>query len=163
VLPGLVVIFAGLAVLTQVGADTSYRLLLTGLFVAGLGMGMTMMPLCAAALRTLTERTVARASTAVSIVQQGAGAIGSAIASIILAALLAGKFGVPASEGLLTASALLADPRTHQAAAIAAADPFATTFVWTLGLAVLCVIPAFFLPRHQPLPAETPEPEKTIS
>jgi hypothetical protein len=75
-----------------------------------------------------------------NIVQQGAGAIGSATASIILAGLPAAKFGVPTSQGQLAASALLADPRTRQAAAVGAAGSFASTFVWTLALAALCAI-----------------------
>ncbi|WP_245788710.1 DHA2 family efflux MFS transporter permease subunit [Amycolatopsis marina] len=101
VLPGLVLIVAGLAVFTTVGPDTSYWLLLPALFVMGLGMGSTMMPIMSAALQTLTHKQVARASTATNIVQQASGAIGSAVMSIILAGVLAGKFGVPTSEGQL--------------------------------------------------------------
>jgi EmrB/QacA subfamily drug resistance transporter len=157
VLPGIVVILAGLAVFTQVGADTSYVVLMAGLFVMGLGMGATMMPISAAALQTLTQRSIARASTAMNIVQQAAGGIGSAVMSIILASLLAGKFGVPTSQGQLTATALLGDPHAHEAAAGASADAFANTFLWAVVLIALCLIPALFLPKKPAVPAEEPE------
>ncbi|GAB3586060.1 MFS transporter [Amycolatopsis endophytica] len=153
VLPGLVLIIASVAVFTQVGADTSYGLLLAALFVMGLGMGMSMMPISTAALQTLTQRTVARASSAMNIVQQTAGAIGSAIVSIILASLLAGKFGVPTSQGQLAATAAVMNPATHDAAAVASGDAFASTFTWTLVLVALCLIPALFLPRKPVQPA----------
>ncbi|CAM3295293.1 DHA2 family efflux MFS transporter permease subunit [Kibdelosporangium persicum] len=145
-LPGLVLIVAGMVMFTQIGADTPYWQILTALFVIGLGMGGTMMPIMSAALQTLTQRTVARASTAMNIIQQAFGAIGGAVMSIILAALLAGKFGVPTQLGQVTATAAIADPRTHDMAAAAAADAFASTFLWALILIAVCVVPAMFLP-----------------
>ncbi|WP_236790519.1 DHA2 family efflux MFS transporter permease subunit [Amycolatopsis sp. GM8] len=163
VLPGIVVILAGLAVFTQVGADTPYAVLLAGLFVMGLGMGATMMPINAAALQTLTQRSVARASTAMNIVQQAAGGIGSALMSIILASLLAAKFGVPTSQGQLTATALLTNPQTHEAAAGSSAGAFATTFTWALVLIAICLVPALFLPKKPVVPAEEPEAVATAA
>jgi len=157
VLPGLALILPSVAVFTQVGADTSYPLLMSALFVMGLGMGMTMMPISTAALQTLTQRKVARASSAMNIVQQTAGAIGSAFVSIVLASLLAGRFGVPTSQGQLAATAAVMNPATHDAAAVASGDAFAATFVWTLVLMALCVIPALFLPKKPVAPAEDPE------
>ncbi len=155
VLPGVVLIIAGLAVFTQVGADTPYWLLLSALFVMGLGMGTTMMPISAAALQTLTQRTVARASTAMNIIQQTAGAVGAATMSIILAALLAGKFGVPTSKGQLAATAAIHNPQAHDTAAVATADSFASTVLWALVLIAVCLIPAFFLPKRPATPATT--------
>ena len=159
VLPGLVLIIASVAVFTQVGADTPYPLLMGGLFVMGLGMGMSMMPINTAALQTLTQRTVARATTAMNIVQQTAGAVGAAVVSIILASLLAGQFGVPTSQGQLAATAALMNPATHDGAAAASADAFASTFIWTLVLVALCLIPALFLPKKPALPPEEEEGE----
>ena len=43
-----------MASFTQVGADTCYRVLIGALFVMGLGMGATMMPIMTSALQTLT-------------------------------------------------------------------------------------------------------------
>ncbi|PXY27621.1 DHA2 family efflux MFS transporter permease subunit [Prauserella muralis] len=154
VLPGLLLIVGGLVIFSQVAADTPYWALLTSLFVLGLGMGCTMMPIMSAALQTLTKKDVAHASSALNIIQQTSGAVGAAVMSIILAGLLAGKFGVPTSQGQLAATAALHDPRTHDAAAVLAADSFASTFVWSLVLVGACVIPALFLPKKPPVPKE---------
>ncbi|MGA6166071.1 DHA2 family efflux MFS transporter permease subunit [Amycolatopsis magusensis] len=158
VLPGMVLIVGSMVMFTIVGADTPYWQLLSALFVMGMGMGCTMMPIMTAALQTLTPKKVARASSAANIVQQTAGAIGSAVMSIILAGLLAGKFGVPTSEGQLAATAALMNPATHDQAAVLAADSFASTFIWAGILIALCFVPALFLPRKPPTP---PTPSDT--
>ncbi|TCO44235.1 DHA2 family efflux MFS transporter permease subunit [Actinocrispum wychmicini] len=149
VLPGLVLIVAGIAMFTQVTATTPYWQLLLALFVMGAGMGATMMPIMSAALQTLKQHDVANASTSLNIVQQAFGAIGTAIMSIILAALLAGKFDVPTSQGQLAAIGALSDPKTHDFAASATADSFATTFVASLVLIAICVLPALLLPGRR--------------
>ncbi len=73
VLTGVSVITAGMAMFTQIGADTSYTYIIAALFVMGLGMGGTMMPIMTAALATLTAHTVARGSTLLNITQQVRG------------------------------------------------------------------------------------------
>jgi MFS family permease len=156
VIPGLVLIVGGLVAFTQVSATTPYWLLLSALFIVGLGMGATMMPIMSAALQTLTPKNVARASTSTNMIQQTAGAAGSAVMSIILAGLLAGKFGVPTSQGQLAATAAMTNPATRDAAAGMAADSFATTFVWALALLALCLVPAFFLPDRRPAAPAVP-------
>ena len=57
VLVGITVITVGMAMFTQIGADTSYAYILGALFVMGLGMGGTMMPIMTAALATLPPTT----------------------------------------------------------------------------------------------------------
>jgi EmrB/QacA subfamily drug resistance transporter len=84
VVPGVIVICVGMAELTQVGPHTSYLELMAALFVMGLGMGATMMPLFTAALQTLKGPTIARGSTLVNIMQQIASSCGAAIMSVIL-------------------------------------------------------------------------------
>ncbi|GAB3716202.1 MFS transporter [Amycolatopsis oliviviridis] len=150
VLPGLVLMLAGLIAFTQLSATTPYWLLLSALFVMGLGMGATMMPITSAALQTLKSEDMAKASTATNIFQQTAGAIGSAVLSIILAALLAGKFGVPTAQGQLAATAAVMNPATREAASGLTADAFSTTFLWSMILLALCLIPAAFLPKTKP-------------
>jgi EmrB/QacA subfamily drug resistance transporter len=82
---GLVLITGGMFALTQIDATTSYRgYILPVLFVMGLGMGATMMPLMTSALRTLTAHMVARGSTLLNISQQIASSIGVAVMSVVL-------------------------------------------------------------------------------
>ena len=84
VLVGITVITVGMAMFTQISADTSYAYMLGALFIMGLGMGGTMMPIMTAALATLTAHTVARGSTLLNITQQVAASIGTALFSVIL-------------------------------------------------------------------------------
>ena len=81
---GLAAIVGGMFALTQVTATTSYWYILPVLFVMGLGMGGTMMPLMTSALKTLTSHEVARGSTLLNISQQIASSIGVAIMSVVL-------------------------------------------------------------------------------
>ena len=84
VLVGITVITVGMAMFTQIEADTSYAYILGALFIMGLGMGGTMMPIMTAALATLTAHNVARGSTLLNITQQVAASIGTALFSVIL-------------------------------------------------------------------------------
>ena len=83
VLTGISVITVGMAMFTRVEADSSYLYLLSALFIMGLGMGGTMMPIMTAALATLTHANTARGSTLLNIQQQVAASIGTALFSVI--------------------------------------------------------------------------------
>jgi EmrB/QacA subfamily drug resistance transporter len=149
---GIVLIVLGMAGMTQIEADTSYKLLIGYLFVMGLGMGMTMMPLFTTALKTLTNSEVARGSTLVNITQQIASSVGVAVFSVVLTNQLKD------SELALPAIAATQDPtltdRLGGAAAVAqglveAAEGFATTYWLATVLVALTLVPAFFLPRRR--------------
>ncbi len=85
---GMGLILLGMLGLTQIEADTSYGMLIGLLFVMGLGMGATMMPLFTTALRTLTHHEVARGSTLLNITQQIASSVGIAVISVMLTSRL---------------------------------------------------------------------------
>ena len=152
----------GLGVFTQVAADTSYTLLLGGLFVMGLGMGMTMMPIMSAALASLQHHQIARGSTMMNIVQQTGGSIGTAVMSVILTNHVqndaaASKYsGV--TQGLIPPSALSPDELVKGQSALA--DAFGSTYIVALVLVVLCLIPALFLPRKRIERAVEPDQEQ---
>jgi EmrB/QacA subfamily drug resistance transporter len=150
VLPGLVVTLVGFAFFTQVQADTSYVLLMGASFVAGLGIGATMMPTMAAAYQTLGHAEVSRATTAFNIVQRGCGALGVALTSVILANQLADRLpgAANAGEGLQAAQSI--PPAAREQMAPLVADAFAHTYVWAFALIALAAIPALFLPRTKP-------------
>src|SRR5689334_14534183 len=81
---GLLGIIAGMFSLTRITSTTSYSVLIGILFVMGLGMGATMMPIMTTALRTLRGTEVARGSTLLNIVQQIASSVGVALMSVLL-------------------------------------------------------------------------------
>jgi EmrB/QacA subfamily drug resistance transporter len=135
---GLVVILVGMFGLTQIASDTAYSLLIAELFVMGLGMGATMMPLFTSALRTLRPHQVARGSTLLNITQQIASSVGVAVMSVLLTNHLKGA-----------------------ASPAEAASAFAKTFGVAWALVLLTLIPALMLPRRRQAAALTDE-EATV-
>ncbi|MGW2130223.1 DHA2 family efflux MFS transporter permease subunit [Streptomyces coelicoflavus] len=132
VLTGIAVITVGMGMFTQLGADTSYAYVVTALFVMGLGMGASMMPIMASALATLKEHTVARGSTLMNIVQQVAASIGTALFSVLL------------TNGLKDINATTPDEVRSQMG-----DAFASVFLVATVLVAVCLVPAALLPRKK--------------
>jgi EmrB/QacA subfamily drug resistance transporter len=151
VLTGIVVIALGMSVFTQVTADSPYPLLLGALFVMGLGMGMTMMPIMSAALASLTHQQVARGSTLMNIIQQTAGSIGTAVMSVILTNQVLGDPAASAysavTQGRTPASQV--PPEMLAQGRSGLADAFGGTYLVGLILVALCIVPALFLPRKK--------------
>ncbi|MEV6495863.1 MFS transporter, partial [Actinoplanes sp. NPDC051633] len=160
----MTLIAAGFFTFTQVGTDTSYLLLCGSLFVMGLGMGGTMMPIMTSALRTLTSQEVARGSTLVNILQQIGGSIGSAIMSVILTSRLNGSEPIPGltnprtGEQITEAGAAIASqqganlpvpPNILERGLEFVADSFAATFWVGFVLVLATFIPIAFLPRKR--------------
>ncbi|GAB3590294.1 MFS transporter [Angustibacter peucedani] len=130
---GLALIIGGMFALTQVQADSSHwGFIIPVLFVMGLGMGGTMMPIMTSALKTLTHHEVARGSTLLNISQQIASSVGVAIFSVVLTNAL--KDNIPTSPAQ---------------APVAAASAFGHTFWVAAFLVTLTLIPAAFLPRKR--------------
>ncbi|AZG46065.1 DHA2 family efflux MFS transporter permease subunit [Gordonia insulae] len=153
VLGGIVLILLGMGVFLFLGAETSYWLLGGALFVQGLGMGMTMMPIMSSALATLNNAQVPDGSTMVNVVQQAASSIGTAVISVVLASGLAGSMqaGVAITSNT-NPDALPLELREAPIPASffdSAADIFGSTFMVSVILIALTLIPAFFLPRKK--------------
>jgi MFS family permease len=157
--PGRIVPFGLLAValsvlgLTQVGAHSSFVLLSLDLFVFGVGMGFTMMPVFTGAMQSIRGAAVARASTALNILQQAGASVGTAVLSVLLASALSAKLG--STHGTIGSSASVPPGiRAHIAPPMAAA--FGQTFWWALGLLVVAFLGSLALPRQKP--ALPPDP-----
>jgi EmrB/QacA subfamily drug resistance transporter len=149
---GLVFIAAGMAALTQITSTTSYGTLIAILFVMGLGMGSTMMPIMTSALKTLRSAEVARGSTLLNITQQIASSVGVAVMSVILTnGLRNAKLGGAAIQARH-------DPQVAQqiggeagikAGLANAAHAFAHTYWVAFALVLVTVVAALFLPRKK--------------
>jgi EmrB/QacA subfamily drug resistance transporter len=148
---GLALITIGMLGWTQVEADTSYSLLLGFLFVMGLGMGGTMMPLFTTALKTLTHHEVARGSTLLNITQQIASSVGVAVMSVMLTSQLKdAPLALPAIAAQKDPA--LADQMGPAAVAeglVQAAAAFASSYWLATCLVLLTFVPVFFLPRKR--------------
>ncbi|MEV0948117.1 DHA2 family efflux MFS transporter permease subunit [Rhodococcus sp. NPDC049939] len=162
VLTGLPLTLIGLGVFTQVAADTSTWLLMGALFVMGLGMGCTLMPLMTAALVTLSHEKVARGSTLMNIVQQTGTSIGAAVMSVVLTNQITSQgtagLAVASRAGTPEAAQIVAQtpPPVLANAFSQLADAFGNTFVLAAVLVLLTFIPAFLLPRKK---SENPDVE----
>jgi len=161
---GIIVIVGSMVLFTQLEGDTSYFAIGTALFVMGLGMGMTMMPIMSAALKTLRQNDVARASTSLNIIQQVAASIGTALLSVILFNEVKERLeplaanapaGTPAPDAS-TSIADLPEPIRSQLADLMS-EAYSSTFVWALVLLAVAFVPALFLPRGKVVPP-APEP-----
>jgi MFS family permease len=149
---GLVLITAGMFGLTQVEANTSYTLLIGLLFVMGLGMGATMMPLFTTALKTLTHHEVARGSTLLNITQQIASSVGVAVISVTLTNQLKNKpLALPAiaAQRDPTVANQIGGPAGVAKGLVQAAEAFASSYWLAASLVLLTFIPVYFLPRKQ--------------
>jgi EmrB/QacA subfamily drug resistance transporter len=148
---GMVLIAIGMGGFTQIESDTSYGLLIALLFVMGLGMGATMMPLFTTALRTLTHHEVARGSTLLNITQQIASSVGVAVISVMLTSQLKdAPLALPAIAAQQEAS--VADqlgPAGVAEGLAQASDAFAGSYWLAWVLVLLTFIPMAFLPRKR--------------
>jgi MFS family permease len=146
IVPGVVLSVVGFAVFAVVGATTPFWLLCGELFISGVGLGMVLMPTFTAVMQNVQPAAIARASTALNIIQQGATSIGTALFSIVLTSQLAAHFGNAGNGGALAAArAVPAGLRAQLAPVIAAG--FAHTFVWTLVLVGVTFFSALLLLR----------------
>ncbi|KXF50818.1 multidrug transporter [Rhodococcus sp. SC4] len=151
VLTGLPLILIGLGTFTQVAADSPTWLLMGALFVMGMGMGCTMMPLMTAAIVTLSNDQVARGSTLMNIVQQTAGSIGTAVMSVVLTNQLLDRGLDSQTVAMQHVPEVAAQepPGMVDQVLGQAADAFGNTFLVATVLIALTLIPAFLLPRKK--------------
>jgi EmrB/QacA subfamily drug resistance transporter len=145
---GMTLILAATLALTQIAADTSYWTLSAVLFVFGMGMGSTMMPIMSGAMQTLRRAAVARASTTLNIIQQVGASIGTAVMTIILVNALSARLPGAAGGGLGAAANVPAAAREKVAPLMA--EAFGHTFWWAFGLLLVAFAAAWLLPRSRP-------------
>jgi EmrB/QacA subfamily drug resistance transporter len=159
----------GLAQNTDPG--TSDLTIMTWLFITGLGMGATMMPLFTSALKTLKASDVARGSTLLNVTQQVASATGIATISVVLTnamksgAIIPGSENLPGVDGGLTAAQLAASSHTEQGSQLVEAlkvpasvleqgfqdlaDAFQSSYWVAFFVLVVTLVPVAMLPRKR--------------
>ncbi len=138
VLIGLTLLGIGMLSLTQIQSDTPLWFIECTLFVTGLGKGATMMPSVSAALSTLQRHEIARVSSGVNMMQRVGGSIGIALLAVVLSHQMT-KIGVTAHATETVTPSML--PALGRA--------FGHTFAWSLGIIVLALAVASFLPRKR--------------
>jgi EmrB/QacA subfamily drug resistance transporter len=137
-LVGILVLTIGTLPFAFIGADTPYWLLAGLLVVRGLGMAGAMMPSMAAAYAMLTPAAVPRATSALTVIRQIGGSIGTALLAVVLQGQIRDAVG---GGGAL--HRLPENLRTRAAAPLA--EAFANTFWWAFGTSVIALVPATIL------------------
>ncbi len=158
---GVLLITGGMFALTTIGPDTDYWTFFAPvLFVMGLGMGLTMMPLMTSALRTLQSHEVARGSTLLNITQQVASSAGVAVISVVLTNKMESSKAIGAAGALAEAeqSGKAPDPavlafvqslgdKFESVVKVELADAFAASFFVAAILCVVALVSSLFLPK----------------
>jgi EmrB/QacA subfamily drug resistance transporter len=140
---GVLLALAGTAGYTQIGAHSSYFYLAGALFLIGAGLGATITPSMAAAYQDLQPAEIARATSALNVIQRIAGSLGTALLAVVLQRAFEAQ--LPHFHGGISqASALVHRDPLHAAPAIAHA--FGTTFWVAFALTAAALIPALLLP-----------------
>src|SRR5215207_7819467 len=118
---GLVLLMLGTLPFAFADVSTPYPLLAGALVIRGLGIGASMMPAMAGASAALGDEVdMGRALSTINAIQRIGGALGVALAAVVLDDQLAGR----------------------------TADAFGEPFWWILAVGALAFVPAAFLPRH---------------
>jgi EmrB/QacA subfamily drug resistance transporter len=147
---GIVLVILGTLPFTVVGADTSYAWLTGALFVRGLGVGATMMPVFAAAYRRLPRERVPQGATTLSALVQVGGSFGTAVLVMALSGRITHNFAAHglAAHGSGTGQ-LSAIPRALLArVAPLLAGGFGYAFWLALALTAAAMLPALVLLRQ---------------
>jgi EmrB/QacA subfamily drug resistance transporter len=165
---GIIVGMIGLA--NSTSPDTPIWHICAWLFVLGLGMGGTMMPIFTAALRTLTGHEVARGSTLLNVIQQIAASTGVAVISVVLTNQLNSSDAVSAAGALQQAQVEGSQPPafavellqklgdSFQATVFSdMADAFGASYWVALVILVVTLIPVALLPRKKEAGLNAPQ------
>jgi EmrB/QacA subfamily drug resistance transporter len=151
-LAGIAVAAAGILAYTPVGATTGRGWLLAAAFVVGLGHGLLMPAIMAAAYLGLGRAAVPAATTLFNVAIRVASSAGTALLAVVLQASLRSQFpGSPVSAGL--AESLASQPGSTGRLATA----FGHTFWWALVITAAALLPALLVPARKVTPAPPAE------
>jgi EmrB/QacA subfamily drug resistance transporter len=130
-----------------VTTGTNEVLLAATLFIRGLGLGLAMMPMMAAAYFDLSHADIPRASTTLNIVRQIGGSVATALFAVLLERRIVHNFGGHASSGG-TAAVLSTTVKLPAPVAERIAHAFSYTFWWSVVTILVAFVPTLFLPNH---------------
>jgi EmrB/QacA subfamily drug resistance transporter len=148
---GIVIMVVATIPFAFVTTSTSEFLLAGTLFVRGLGLGLSMMPIMASAYFELSHADVPRASTTVNIVRQ----VGASVATALFAVVLQRGIVENTHAHSASDSALLSDTvKLPAAVAQEVARAFAHTFWWAVATICIAFVPTLFLPSKGAVAAQ---------
>jgi EmrB/QacA subfamily drug resistance transporter len=151
---GIVIMVLATIPFAFVTTSTSEVLLAGTLFVRGLGLGLSMMPIMATAYFGLAHADVPRASTTVNIVRQVGASVATALFAVVLQRGIIENTHAHSSND----SAVLSETvKLPPAVAGEVARAFAHTFWWAVFTICIAFVPTLFLPSKGSAAQITPE------
>src|SRR6516165_6131057 len=157
---GILLMAAATVPFAFVTTSTNEVWLAVTLFVRGLGLGLSMMPVTAAAYYDLSHAEIPKASTVMNIVRLIGGSVATATFAVVLERQIisnltaAGVHAGGGTAGVIGATGKLPPP---------VADPVAAacshTFWWSVFAILIAFVPTLFLPNR----AATPAASTTVS
>ncbi|GAA4970983.1 DHA2 family efflux MFS transporter permease subunit [Kineococcus glutinatus] len=156
-------LLGSLALLATTTADAGYPLVVAAAVVLGIGSGATLMPTMTVAVRDLEGADTPRGTTLLSLLQQGASAIGVAVVATTLTVLVSARVPALAAAGEGGLAGMLAlDPAARAALAPELAAAVGGSYAVAAVLMALAALAAVVgLPRTAPAPRpHRPDPLK---
>jgi EmrB/QacA subfamily drug resistance transporter len=128
-----------------VTGQTNEMLLAATLFARGLGLGLSMMPITAAAYFDLSHAVIPKASTTMNIVRQVGGSVATALFAVVLQRQIVDNLGTGAKSGglILSTTTKLPAPVADKVS-----SAFAHTFWWSVFTILIAFVPTLLLPNH---------------
>jgi len=154
---GILLMAAATIPFAFVTTSTSEVLLAVTLFMRGLGLGLTMMPVTAAAYYNLNHAEIPKATTTMNIVRQVGGSVATALFAVVLERQIVSELGPAAAKAGGSAGVISSTVKLPPQVADSVAAAFAHTFWWSVGAILLAFIPTLFLP-DRPAAAPTGAP-----
>ena len=152
---GILLMAAATVPFAFVTTSTSEVLLAITLFARGLGLGLSMMPVTAAAYFDLNHAEIPKASTVMNIVRLIGGSVATATFAVVLERQIVSNLsaaGVKVPGG--TAGIVGATVKLPPAVADPVAAAFAHTFWWSVGAILIAFVPTLFLPNKAAVAAD---------
>ncbi len=169
---GLLLVAAGLAIISRVGTTTPYWLLLSGLVPLGIGMGAAMTPATAAITEALPQAQQGVGSALNDLSREVGGALGTAVLGSIVTAVYRSSLRLPGVPAPLVnqaqqsfAIAIHAGGPVGTHARTAFVDGIHAGLLYAAGAAILAAISvATLLSRDAKIrrPASLPAPPQTV-
>jgi MFS family permease len=150
---GILLMAAATVPLAFVTSSTNEVWLAVTLFVRGLGLGLSMMPVTAAAYYDLSHAEIPKASTVMNIVRLIGGSVATALFAVVLERQIVANLGALATKGGGSAGIIGSTGKLPPPVADPVAAAFAHTFWWSVAAILLAFVPTLFLPDHAPAPA----------
>jgi EmrB/QacA subfamily drug resistance transporter len=138
---GLGVMAVATFVFTRVGANTNEGLLFGAQFFRGIGFGLAMIPMQAAALRHIEHHHLPAASTLNNILQR----IGSAIAVALVAVVLTMRLKSTVHAVTISQVSVHSEPRVLGLVA----DAFGTSYWWNFAFVIAALASTMFLTKRE--------------